>query len=65
MPKLKTKKSVKKRFKLTKKKKLKRYKPGRRHLLTSKSSGRKRKMRKTTVVEGLLAKITKKLLPYG
>ena len=43
MPKLKTNKSAKKRFKLTKRGKLKRYKQGKRHLLTSKSSNRKLK----------------------
>jgi len=65
MPKLKTNKSAKKRFKLTKKGKLKGFKPGRRHLLTSKSSGRKRGLRKAVVIKGKIAKITKKLLPYG
>jgi len=65
MPKLKTNKSTKKRFKLTKKGKLMRFKAGRRHLLTSKSSNRKRGLRKNTEVEGKIQKITKKLLPYG
>ena len=65
MPKLKTNKSARKRFKLTKKGKLKGFKAGRRHLLTSKSSDRKRSLRKTSIIEGRVAKITKKLLPYG
>ncbi len=65
MPKLKTNKSAKKRFRLTKKGKLKRFKQGRRHLLSSKSSNRKRKLRKSAIVKGRLGKITKKLLPYG
>lgn len=65
MPKLKTNKSARKRFKLTKKGKLKRFKQGRRHLLTSKSSNRKRGMRKSILVEGTVAKVIKKLLPYG
>jgi len=65
MPKLKTNKSAKKRLKLTKTGKLRRFKAGRRHLLTSKSSNRKRGMRKSALVEGRLGKITKKLLPYG
>jgi len=65
MPKLKTNKSAKKRLRLTKKGKLKRFKAGRRHLLTSKSSNKKRGMRKSALVEGTLGKITKKLLPYG
>jgi len=65
MPKLKTNKSAKKRFKLTKKGKLKRFRQGKRHLLTSKSSNRKRGLRKSAIVQGKVAKITKKLLPYG
>lgn len=65
MQKLKTNKSVRKRFRLTKKGKLKRLRQGRRHLLTSKSSGRKRKLRKAALVEGKILKIMKKLLPYG
>ena len=65
MPKLKTNKSAKKRFRLTKKGKLKRFRSGRRHLLTSKSSGRKRHMRKSALVQGKEGKITKRLLPYG
>lgn len=65
MPKLKTNKSVRKRFKLTKKGKLRRSMSGRRHLLTSKSSGRKRRLRRTQIVQGQEAKILKKLLPYG
>jgi len=65
MPKLKTNKGARKRLKLTKNGKLMRYKPGRRHILTSKSSKRKRKMRRCMEVLGMDAKITKKLLPYG
>ncbi len=65
MPKLKTNKGAKKRFKLTKKGKLVRFKQGKRHLATSKSSNRKRKLRKSTIVGGKVGKITKKLLPYG
>ena len=65
MPKLKTNKGARKRLKLTKNKKLMRYKPGRRHILTSKTSKRKRQMRKCIEVVGMSAKITKKLLPYG
>jgi large subunit ribosomal protein L35 len=65
MPKLKTSKSAKKRLRLTKKGLLIRGKPGRRHILTSKSSKRKRRMRRGMVLEGMEAKITKKLLPYG
>ncbi|NQT74955.1 MAG: 50S ribosomal protein L35, partial [Candidatus Omnitrophica bacterium] len=45
--------------------KLKHFKAGRRHLLTSKSSNRKRGLRKSVLVEGTRKKTTKKLLPYG
>ena len=65
MPKLKTNKSAKKRFRLTKKGRLKRFRPGKRHLLTSKSSKRKRHLRKPALVQGLIEKVMKKLLPYG
>jgi len=65
MPKLKTNKSARKRLKITKKGLLIRGKPGRRHLLTSKSSKRKRKMRKGVALEGMEAKLIRKLLPYG
>lgn len=65
MPKLKTNKGARKRLKLTKNGKLMRYKAGRRHILTAKSSKRKRKMRRCIQVLGMEAKITKKLLPYG
>jgi large subunit ribosomal protein L35 len=65
MPKLKTNKGARKRLKITKNGKLMRYKPGRRHILTSKTSKRKRKMRRCMEVLGMEAKITKKLLPYG
>ncbi len=65
MPKLKTNKGARKRLKLTKNGKLMRYKPGKRHILTSKTSKRKRKMRKCVQVMGMQAKLIKKLLPYG
>ena len=65
MPKLKMNKSARKRFKVTKTGKLKGFRAGRRHLLTSKSSNRKRGMRKASIIVGKRAKITKKLLPYG
>ncbi len=65
MPKLKTNKGAKKRLKLTKSGKLKGHKAGKRHLLTSKSADRKRGLRKSVIIEGKIAKLTKKLLPYG
>lgn len=62
MPKMKTNKSVKSRFKVTGTGKLKRTKPGRRHILTKKSSKRKRRLRKMTLVPECLQKKFKKML---
>ncbi|MFA5156480.1 MAG: 50S ribosomal protein L35 [Candidatus Omnitrophota bacterium] len=66
MGKLKTKKGVAKRFKLTKKGKLK-YKPcGTGHLLSSKTRKKKRHLRKSKTVENKQQiKYLKRLLPYG
>jgi large subunit ribosomal protein L35 len=46
MPKLKTNKSTKKRFKVSKNLKVTRWKPGRRHLLSVKSGNQRRRMRR-------------------
>ena len=51
MPKLKSHRGTVKRFRKTKNRKVKRNKAGRRHLLSGKSSGRRRKLRKTAVCE--------------
>ena len=56
MPKMKTNKSIKSRFKVTGTGKLKRTKPGRRHILTKKSSKRKRRLRKMALVSECLTK---------
>jgi len=65
MPKLKTRKSVAKRVKITKKKKALRSKAGRRHLLSCKTKKRKRQLkRKTTVSDGDM-KALKRALPYS
>ncbi|MDD5730632.1 MAG: 50S ribosomal protein L35 [Candidatus Omnitrophica bacterium] len=64
--KLKTKKGVAKRFKLTKKGRIKYHSGNKSHLLTNKKSSRVRKLRKADVLEG--AKETgylKRMLPYG
>ena len=53
---MKTNKSIKSRFKVTGTGKLKRTKPGRRHILTKKSSKRKRRLRKMTLVSECLTK---------
>ncbi|MCM8763030.1 MAG: 50S ribosomal protein L35 [Candidatus Omnitrophica bacterium] len=64
--KLKTKKGVVKRFKLTKKKKI-RYRPGgKSHLLSAKESKRKRQMRRSRFIKGAKEKkYLRRLLPYG
>ena len=51
MPKMKTRKAVKARFKVTGTGKLMRKRPGRRHILTKKASKRKRRLRKAAVVD--------------
>jgi large subunit ribosomal protein L35 len=65
MPKLKTRKSVAKRFRLTKNGKIKRGKAFRRHLLGGKTSKRKRQLSKTDFVSGVEADAIKRMLPYG
>jgi large subunit ribosomal protein L35 len=50
MPKMKTKKAVKSKFKLTGTGKLLRRRPGKRHILTKKTSKRKRKLGKPALV---------------
>lgn len=51
MPKMKPRKSMLARFKVTGKGKLKRTRPGRRHILTKKTSKRKRKLRRSALVD--------------
>ncbi len=51
MPKMKTRKAVKARFKVTGTGKLVRSRPGRRHILTKKASKRKRHLKKQVVVD--------------
>jgi large subunit ribosomal protein L35 len=65
MPKLKTKKAVAKRFRMTKKGKLKRAKAGKSHILTKKSRKRKRKLRHGGLVDATFTKVIRQLLPYG
>lgn len=59
---MKTNKSIKGRFKVTGTGKLVRNRPGRRHLLTKKSSNRKRYLRKATPVDHEHAKLYKRLM---
>ena len=62
MPKIKTLPSVKKRFKLTKKGKVRRNKAFSQHLLSHKSAKRKRNLRQPAIVEGAQARTMKRLL---
>jgi large subunit ribosomal protein L35 len=65
MPKLKTNKSAAKRFKVTGTGKVKRMKEGARHILTKKSSKRKRGLRTPTTVDKTFQKKIRDLMPYG
>lgn len=65
MPKLKTKKSASKRFKITAHGKIKRRKAFKSHILTKKSTKRKRNLRKPDFVSGGEKKNVKTMLPYS
>lgn len=65
MPKLKTNKSVAKRFRLTKSGKIKKRSAHRGHLLGKMSRKAKRKLRRSSYVAGVDAKKIRRLLPYG
>lgn len=65
MPKIKTNKSAKKRFKITGSGKIKRNKAGFSHILTKKSSKRKRDARSGDMVAAADEKRVKRMLPYG
>lgn len=62
MPKMKTRKTATSRFKLTAKGKLKRSLSGKRHLLTKKSSKRKRQLRQAATVHPSHATMYKRML---
>jgi len=64
MPKLKTHKGAKKRFKVTGKKKIVHSKAYKSHLLTKKSRKRKRKLGKRELIDGSDKARIKKMLPY-
>ncbi len=65
MPKMKTRKSAAKRYKVTANGKIKYKRQGLRHLLTKKGSKRKRKLRTLGILSKVETKRVKKLLPYG
>lgn len=65
MPKLKTHRGAAKRFKSTASGKFKRSKAYKRHILTKKSTKRKRKLDTPTVVSGADHRKLAAMLPYG
>ena len=65
MPKMKTKSSAKKRFKLTASGKVKAQQAGKRHGMIKRSNDFIRKARGTTVLSDADAKIVKKYMPYA
>lgn len=65
MPKLKTNKAAAKRFKRTGTGKFKRHKAYKRHLLTSKTSKRRRNLRRAAILAAEDKTRIQRLLPYG
>ena len=65
MPKIKTHSGTKKRFQRTGSGKVSRRKAGRRHLLTSKASNRKRRLSGTVIVDRTMTLAIKRLMPYN
>ena len=64
MPKIKTNRAAAKRFKKTGTGKLKRNKANKSHILTKKSTKRKRNLRKPIITDATNVKNMKKVLPY-
>lgn len=65
MPKLKTHKGAKARFRITATGRLTRRQSGRRHLLTGKSGKKTRKLRRPTEVASVFVEKLHRLLPYS
>lgn len=65
MPKMKTRRSASKRYKISPNGKVKYKKQGLRHILTKKSTKRKRRLRKTGVLSPAEQRRAKKLVPYS
>lgn len=65
MPKIKTHSGAKKRFKLSKNGKVKRGHAYRSHILTKKSTKRKRGLRQAEYLGSANAPVIKKLIPYA
>jgi len=65
MPKIKTNRAAAKRFRVTKRGKVKAKRAYLRHILTTKSQKKKRKMRKAKLLSGADLKQVRRLLPYA
>ncbi len=65
MPKMKSNSGAKKRFKKTGSGKIKRKKANKRHILTKKTSKRKRNLGKDTLVDKADKKSVERLIPYS
>ncbi len=64
MPKMKSNRGAAKRFRATGSGKIVKKKSGLRHILTSKATGRKRKLRKAGLVSEVDAPAVRRMLPY-
>ena len=64
MPKMKTKRAAAKRFTSTGTGKLKRFTANKSHILTKKTTKRKRNLRKAAMMDATNQKVMKKCLPY-
>lgn len=64
MPKIKTRRGARKRFKVTATGKVKRARSFKSHLLSSKNKKRKRRLRKPALVSASETKNIRKLIPY-
>lgn len=65
MPKMRTNKAVKSRFRLTGTGKLKRGRPNRRHIMTKKTPKRKRQLRRPALVSDAQEKTYKRMMAVG
>ncbi|HDL09719.1 MAG TPA: 50S ribosomal protein L35 [Candidatus Omnitrophica bacterium] len=65
MPKIKTKKAVQKRIKITASGKLKRAQAGRSHLMRKKNSRRRLRLKRPRYMAAVNEKKVKEMLPYG
>ena len=64
MPKMKTKSGAKKRFKVSSSGRIKRGQAFKRHILTKKSTKRKRNLRKSGLIDDADVRAVRRMLPY-